>query len=138
MRFWRAEEEKQKYRRQDETGESLVLLQMETVGYYYQMLLMLVYLQRSNLSPRVLILYRTGKDGFIQVDGGAAVRGQSKGRSIMVNTNGSIYLGEDLKEKHKNKASILILWCRSRAQVPKRLTFKSHLDTWMTKHQHFK
>lgn len=30
----------------------------------------------------------------MQVDGGAAVRGQSRGRSMMVNTKGSIYLGE--------------------------------------------
>ncbi|XP_073326188.1 basement membrane-specific heparan sulfate proteoglycan core protein [Pagrus major] len=36
---------------------------------------------------------RTGKDGYIQVDGGAALHGQSKGRSLMVNTKGSIYLG---------------------------------------------
>lgn len=37
---------------------------------------------------------RTGKDGYIQIDGGAAQHGQSKGRSLMVNTKGSIYLGE--------------------------------------------
>nr|XP_046254096.1 basement membrane-specific heparan sulfate proteoglycan core protein isoform X4 [Scatophagus argus] len=36
---------------------------------------------------------RTGKDGHIQIDGGAALHGQSKGRSLMVNTKGSIYLG---------------------------------------------
>ncbi|XP_036959999.1 basement membrane-specific heparan sulfate proteoglycan core protein isoform X7 [Acanthopagrus latus] len=36
---------------------------------------------------------RTGKDGYIQVDGGAALHGQSKGRKVMVNTKGSIYLG---------------------------------------------
>lgn len=36
---------------------------------------------------------RTGKDGYIQVDGGTIKPGQSKGRSIMVNTKGSIYLG---------------------------------------------
>lgn len=30
----------------------------------------------------------------MQIDGGAAVRGQSRGRSMMVNTKGSIYLGE--------------------------------------------
>ncbi|XP_045912374.1 basement membrane-specific heparan sulfate proteoglycan core protein-like isoform X7 [Micropterus dolomieu] len=36
---------------------------------------------------------RTGKDGYIQIDGGAAQHGQSKGRSLMVNTKGSIYLG---------------------------------------------
>ncbi|XP_029973802.1 basement membrane-specific heparan sulfate proteoglycan core protein isoform X2 [Salarias fasciatus] len=36
---------------------------------------------------------RTGKDGYIQVDGGATIHGQSRGRSLMVNTKGSIYLG---------------------------------------------
>ncbi|XP_045897684.1 basement membrane-specific heparan sulfate proteoglycan core protein-like [Micropterus dolomieu] len=36
---------------------------------------------------------RTGKDGYIQIDGGAAQHGQSRGRSLMVNTKGSIYLG---------------------------------------------
>ncbi|XP_076597098.1 basement membrane-specific heparan sulfate proteoglycan core protein isoform X2 [Chaetodon auriga] len=36
---------------------------------------------------------RTGKDGYIQVDGDAELHGQSKGRSLMVNTKGSIYLG---------------------------------------------
>uniref|UniRef100_A0A8C2WMG3 Heparan sulfate proteoglycan 2 n=1 Tax=Cyclopterus lumpus TaxID=8103 RepID=A0A8C2WMG3_CYCLU len=36
---------------------------------------------------------RTGKDGYIQIDGGTALHGQSKGRSLMVNTKGSIYLG---------------------------------------------
>ncbi|XP_047187254.1 basement membrane-specific heparan sulfate proteoglycan core protein isoform X12 [Scophthalmus maximus] len=36
---------------------------------------------------------RTGKDGYIQVDGGATLHGQSKGKSLMVNTKGSLYLG---------------------------------------------
>ncbi|XP_074498541.1 basement membrane-specific heparan sulfate proteoglycan core protein isoform X4 [Sebastes fasciatus] len=36
---------------------------------------------------------RTGKDGYIRIDGGATLHGQSKGRSLMVNTKGSIYLG---------------------------------------------
>ncbi|KAM8864761.1 basement membrane-specific heparan sulfate proteoglycan core protein isoform 10-T10 [Spinachia spinachia] len=36
---------------------------------------------------------RTGKNGYIQIDGGAELSGQSKGRSLMVNTKGSIYLG---------------------------------------------
>lgn len=40
------------------------------------------------------VLCRTGKDGYVQIDGGAAVHGQSRGRSIMVNTKGSVYLGE--------------------------------------------
>ncbi|XP_036068750.1 basement membrane-specific heparan sulfate proteoglycan core protein isoform X6 [Oryzias melastigma] len=36
---------------------------------------------------------RTGKDGYIQIDGEDQVHGQSKGKSLMVNTKGSIYLG---------------------------------------------
>ncbi|XP_077368176.1 basement membrane-specific heparan sulfate proteoglycan core protein isoform X8 [Festucalex cinctus] len=36
---------------------------------------------------------RTGKDGSIQIDGGAALHAQSKGKSIMVNTKGPLYLG---------------------------------------------
>ncbi|XP_078111883.1 basement membrane-specific heparan sulfate proteoglycan core protein isoform X4 [Sander vitreus] len=36
---------------------------------------------------------RTGKDGYIQIDGGAALHGQSKGKSLMVNTKGNLYLG---------------------------------------------
>ncbi|XP_070400895.1 basement membrane-specific heparan sulfate proteoglycan core protein isoform X2 [Nothobranchius furzeri] len=36
---------------------------------------------------------RTGKDGYIQIDGGEMLHGQSKGKSLMVNTKGSIYLG---------------------------------------------
>ncbi|XP_077465112.1 basement membrane-specific heparan sulfate proteoglycan core protein [Stigmatopora argus] len=36
---------------------------------------------------------RTGKDGYIQIDGGAAQHGQSKGKSIIVNTKGHLYLG---------------------------------------------
>ncbi|XP_068997552.1 basement membrane-specific heparan sulfate proteoglycan core protein isoform X4 [Embiotoca jacksoni] len=36
---------------------------------------------------------RTGKDGYIQIDGGATLHGQSRGKSLMVNTKGSIYLG---------------------------------------------
>ncbi|CAL8325836.1 unnamed protein product [Merluccius merluccius] len=36
---------------------------------------------------------RTGKEGYIQIDGGDMRRGQSKGKSLMVNTKGSIYLG---------------------------------------------
>uniref|UniRef100_A0A3B5AWQ0 Heparan sulfate proteoglycan 2 n=1 Tax=Stegastes partitus TaxID=144197 RepID=A0A3B5AWQ0_9TELE len=36
---------------------------------------------------------RAGKDGYIQIDGGATLHGQSKGKSLMVNTKGSIYLG---------------------------------------------
>lgn len=46
------------------------------------------------LIPRAFVLCRTGKDGYLQIDGGAAVRGESRGRSIMVNTKGSVYLGE--------------------------------------------
>ncbi|XP_060751007.1 basement membrane-specific heparan sulfate proteoglycan core protein isoform X1 [Tachysurus vachellii] len=36
---------------------------------------------------------RTGKQGYIQVDDRTAQHGQSPGRSVMVNTKGSIYLG---------------------------------------------
>ncbi|XP_034731621.1 basement membrane-specific heparan sulfate proteoglycan core protein isoform X13 [Etheostoma cragini] len=36
---------------------------------------------------------RTGKDGYIQIDGGAPLHGQSKGKSLMVNTKGNLYLG---------------------------------------------
>ncbi|XP_031146449.1 basement membrane-specific heparan sulfate proteoglycan core protein isoform X15 [Sander lucioperca] len=36
---------------------------------------------------------RTGKDGYIQIDGGAVLHGQSKGKSLMVNTKGNLYLG---------------------------------------------
>jgi len=44
-----------------------------------------------------LLTRRTGKDGYVQIDGGEALRGQSKGRSLMVNTKGSLYLGERLQ-----------------------------------------
>ncbi|XP_072887750.1 basement membrane-specific heparan sulfate proteoglycan core protein isoform X3 [Hemitrygon akajei] len=40
-----------------------------------------------------LIAVREGKSGYVQVDGGEIVRGESKGDKVMVNTNGSIYLG---------------------------------------------
>ncbi|KAM6977222.1 basement membrane-specific heparan sulfate proteoglycan core protein [Aplochiton taeniatus] len=36
---------------------------------------------------------RTGKDGYVQIDRGAIRYGQSKGKSLMVNTKGSVYLG---------------------------------------------
>ncbi|XP_036844476.1 basement membrane-specific heparan sulfate proteoglycan core protein isoform X1 [Oncorhynchus mykiss] len=36
---------------------------------------------------------RTGKQGYIQIDGGAFQQGQSQGKSIMVNTKGNVYLG---------------------------------------------
>ncbi|XP_053705091.1 basement membrane-specific heparan sulfate proteoglycan core protein isoform X1 [Synchiropus splendidus] len=36
---------------------------------------------------------RTGKDGYLQIDGGAELHGQSRGKSLMVNTKGSLYLG---------------------------------------------
>ncbi|KAL0158149.1 hypothetical protein M9458_046225, partial [Cirrhinus mrigala] len=35
---------------------------------------------------------RTGKQGYLQIDGGSVQRGQSQGSSIMVNTKGNIYL----------------------------------------------
>lgn len=42
----------------------------------------------------VFVLHnRTGKHGYIQIDGGSVQRGQSQGNSIMVNTKGNIYLG---------------------------------------------
>ncbi|XP_072101165.1 basement membrane-specific heparan sulfate proteoglycan core protein isoform X3 [Mobula birostris] len=40
-----------------------------------------------------LIAVREGKSGYVQVDGGKVVRGESKGDKVMVNTSGSIYLG---------------------------------------------
>lgn len=49
---------------------------------------------KSGLFHAAPLPRRTGKDGYIQIDGGAAVHGQSRGRSIMVNTKGSVYLGE--------------------------------------------
>ncbi|KAJ8258098.1 hypothetical protein GJAV_G00193140 [Gymnothorax javanicus] len=36
---------------------------------------------------------RTGRLGYVQVDGGAISRGQSQGSSIMVNTKGNVFLG---------------------------------------------
>ncbi|XP_035236655.1 basement membrane-specific heparan sulfate proteoglycan core protein-like isoform X3 [Anguilla anguilla] len=36
---------------------------------------------------------RTGKQGYVQIDGGVISRGQSQGRSIMVNTKGNVFLG---------------------------------------------
>ncbi|XP_024915374.1 basement membrane-specific heparan sulfate proteoglycan core protein isoform X3 [Cynoglossus semilaevis] len=36
---------------------------------------------------------RVGKEGYITVDGGYPIHGQSRGKSLMVNTKGSIYLG---------------------------------------------
>ncbi|TSL61242.1 Basement membrane-specific heparan sulfate proteoglycan core protein [Bagarius yarrelli] len=40
-----------------------------------------------------IMAVRTGKQGYIQVDDRTAQHGRSPGRSVMVNTNGSIYLG---------------------------------------------
>ncbi|XP_061698268.1 basement membrane-specific heparan sulfate proteoglycan core protein isoform X3 [Syngnathoides biaculeatus] len=37
--------------------------------------------------------FRSGKDGYIQIDGGSVLHGQSKGKSLMVNTKGHLYLG---------------------------------------------
>ncbi|XP_040007845.1 basement membrane-specific heparan sulfate proteoglycan core protein isoform X2 [Xiphias gladius] len=53
-------------------------------------------LSRKSINDRKwhkITAVRTGKDGYIQIDGGAALHGQSKGKSLMVNTKGSIYLG---------------------------------------------
>lgn len=44
----------------------------------------------------VVVVSRTGKQGYVQVDDRTAQHGQSPGRSVMVNTKGSIYLGMDL------------------------------------------
>ncbi|XP_064160473.1 basement membrane-specific heparan sulfate proteoglycan core protein-like isoform X1 [Anguilla rostrata] len=40
-----------------------------------------------------LTAVRTGKQGYLQVDGGAPRKGQSRGRMIMVDTKGNIFLG---------------------------------------------
>ncbi len=40
------------------------------------------------------MLIRTGKQGYLQIDGGSVQHGQSQGKSIMVNTKGNIYLGK--------------------------------------------
>ncbi|KAJ8258762.1 hypothetical protein COCON_G00177740 [Conger conger] len=40
-----------------------------------------------------LTAVRTGKQGYLQVDGGAPRKGQSQGRMIMVDTKGNIFLG---------------------------------------------
>lgn len=65
---------------------------------------------------------RTGKDGYIQIDGGAALHGQSKGKSLMVNTKGSIYLGEWIENTEcwnwqKSKYSL----------IPQRIIFMEYI-----------
>ncbi|KAJ8260293.1 hypothetical protein GJAV_G00179310 [Gymnothorax javanicus] len=47
----------------------------------------------GSVSHSVLSQVRTGKQGYLQVDGGSPRRGQSKGRMIMVDTKGNIFLG---------------------------------------------
>ncbi|XP_050953192.1 basement membrane-specific heparan sulfate proteoglycan core protein isoform X13 [Labeo rohita] len=56
---------------------------------------------------------RTGKQGYLQVDGGSVQRGQSQGNSIMVNTKGNIYLGgaPDMKALTGGKYSSGITGC---------------------------
>uniref|UniRef100_A0A3Q3IGR0 Heparan sulfate proteoglycan 2 n=1 Tax=Monopterus albus TaxID=43700 RepID=A0A3Q3IGR0_MONAL len=54
---------------------------------------------------------RTGKDGYIQIDGGAALHGQSKGKSLMVNTKGSIYLAPNMAAMTGGKFSSGITGC---------------------------
>ncbi|XP_075898523.1 basement membrane-specific heparan sulfate proteoglycan core protein [Nelusetta ayraudi] len=56
---------------------------------------------------------RTGKDGYIQIDGDAALHGQSKGRSRMVNTSGSLYLGgaPDMARMTGGKFSVGMTGC---------------------------
>ncbi|KAG7221680.1 hypothetical protein INR49_000047, partial [Caranx melampygus] len=84
---------------------------------------------------------RSGRDGYIQVDGGAALHGQSKGKSSMVNTKGSIYLDVVLcvKKQTNNKkkrncqseqsqtlcAAFLFLWLLCIASPPPPLCFSS-------------
>ncbi|XP_058618891.1 basement membrane-specific heparan sulfate proteoglycan core protein isoform X18 [Onychostoma macrolepis] len=56
---------------------------------------------------------RTGKQGYLQIDGGSVQRGQSQGKSIMVNTKGNIYLGgaPDMKALTSGKYSSGITGC---------------------------
>uniref|UniRef100_A0A673HYW4 Basement membrane-specific heparan sulfate proteoglycan core protein-like n=1 Tax=Sinocyclocheilus rhinocerous TaxID=307959 RepID=A0A673HYW4_9TELE len=56
---------------------------------------------------------RTGKQGYVQIDGGSVQRGQSQGKSIMVNTKGNIYLGgaPDMKALTDGKYSSGITGC---------------------------
>lgn len=53
---------------------------------------------------------RTGKQGYIQVDDKTAQHGHSPGKSVMVNTKGSIYLGMDLFTSHRNLHYITETW----------------------------
>uniref|UniRef100_A0A8C1UID4 Heparan sulfate proteoglycan 2 n=1 Tax=Cyprinus carpio TaxID=7962 RepID=A0A8C1UID4_CYPCA len=56
---------------------------------------------------------RTGKQGYLQIDGGSVQSGQSQGKSIMVNTKGNIYLGgaPDMKALTGGKYSSGITGC---------------------------
>ncbi|XP_067227657.1 basement membrane-specific heparan sulfate proteoglycan core protein isoform X17 [Chanodichthys erythropterus] len=56
---------------------------------------------------------RTGKQGYLQIDGGSVQRGQSQGKSIMVNTKGNIFLGgaPDMKALTGGKYSSGITGC---------------------------
>lgn len=56
---------------------------------------------------------RTGKQGYLQIDGGSVQHGQSQGKSIMVNTKGNIYLGgaPDMKALTGGKYSSGITGC---------------------------
>ncbi|XP_048872623.1 basement membrane-specific heparan sulfate proteoglycan core protein isoform X12 [Brienomyrus brachyistius] len=47
----------------------------------------------NNADWRMIRAVRTGKQGYIQIDGGPISRGLSRGESVMVNTKGDIYLG---------------------------------------------
>uniref|UniRef100_A0A3B3SE98 Cell adhesion molecule-related/down-regulated by oncogenes n=1 Tax=Paramormyrops kingsleyae TaxID=1676925 RepID=A0A3B3SE98_9TELE len=47
----------------------------------------------NNADWHMVRAVRTGKQGYIQVDGGPISRGLSRGESVMVNTKGDIYLG---------------------------------------------
>ncbi|XP_073669052.1 basement membrane-specific heparan sulfate proteoglycan core protein isoform X18 [Paramisgurnus dabryanus] len=56
---------------------------------------------------------RTGRHGYLQINGGSVHRGQSKGKSVMVDTKGNIYLGgaPDMKSLTGGKFSTGITGC---------------------------
>ncbi|XP_026092563.1 basement membrane-specific heparan sulfate proteoglycan core protein-like isoform X5 [Carassius auratus] len=61
----------------------------------------------------IITAVRTGKQGYLQIDGGSVQHGQSQGKSIMVNTKGNIYLGgaPDMKALTGGKYSSGITGC---------------------------
>nr|XP_055043672.1 basement membrane-specific heparan sulfate proteoglycan core protein isoform X20 [Misgurnus anguillicaudatus] len=56
---------------------------------------------------------RTGRHGYLQINGGSVHQGQSKGKSVMVDTKGNIYLGgaPDMKSLTDGKFSAGITGC---------------------------